>query len=172
MTAENGSAVRSGTALRPSRGIRVARVLLLIGGIALLVVGGVVLGQEVRPTRYLGILTWFIGALILHDAIIAPLVVLVSLIGRRMRIAPVVQALVQAGLVLAGIVTLLVVPEILKQRIKVASSSILPQDYLTHLVVYLVVIAALTALAVMIYRAIARSARRRAQNTRPASSQS
>lgn len=144
----------------PGQGMRIARALLLIGGIALLVVGGVVLGMDVKPTRYLGILSWFIGALVIHDGIIAPLVLVVSLIGRRLRLPAVVLAIVQGALVLVGIVALLVVPEIIKQRIRVASSSILPQDYLTNLVVYLVVIAALTAVAVLLYRSVGRAARR------------
>lgn len=146
------------------------RIAVLLLGLALLAVGGIVLLQEVNPKRYLGILTWFLGALIIHDAIIAPAVFLVTLVGRRMqrRVPPGILAIVYGALVVAGIVTMLVVPEILKKRIGTASSSILPQDYGLHLAVFWVAIIALTVIAALIYRAILRSV----QKTRSPSVQS
>ncbi|MBI5162040.1 MAG: hypothetical protein HY996_11615 [Micrococcales bacterium] len=150
--------------------MRSARILLVVLGLGLLAVGGVVLLQDVNPKRYLGILTWFVGALIIHDVVIAPLVFLVTLVGRRLqhRIPAAVLAIVYGALAVGGIVTLLVVPEILKKRIGVASSSILPLDYGANLAVFWAAIIVLTALAVLLYRAMARSV----QKTRSPSTQS
>lgn len=136
--------------------VRRWRIALLVIGLGLLVLGGVVLLQEVSPRRYVGILTWFAGALIVHDGIIAPLVVVVGVVSRRVgaRVPAVAIAIVQAALVVAGVVVLLVVPEILKQAIGTLSSSILPQDYGLHLAVFLVVVAVLTALAVGFYAVV------------------
>ena len=57
-----------------------------------------------RPNRYGGLLVWLIGAVIVHDAILAPLVAGVSLLvapaGRRVR--PAVLAIVQAAVVVAA----------------------------------------------------------------------
>ena len=150
--------------------MRAARILLLLLGLGLLALGGIVLAQQVNPRRYVGILTWLVGALVIHDAVVAPLVFFVSLVGRRLqrRVPAVVLAILSGALVVGGIVTLLVVPEILKKRIGTASSSILPSDYGTNLALFWVAIVVLTALAVLIYRAMARSL----QKTRPPSTQS
>jgi hypothetical protein len=133
--------------------VRRWRIGLLIVGILLLGLGGVVMLQEVNPKHYVGILSWFIGALIIHDGIIAPAVFGVSLAFRRAqhRVPAVVIAIVQGALVVGGIIALIVVPEILKKSIGTLSSSILPQNYALHLVIFYVVLVALTAIAIVIY---------------------
>jgi hypothetical protein len=130
------------------------RIALLLLGLSLLGLGGIVLLQEVNPKRYIGILTWFVGALIIHDGIIAPAVFGVTLLSRRLqdRVPAIVIAIVQGALVIGGLVTLIVVPEILKKSIGTLSSSILPQDYALHLGAFFVVLAALTAIAITAYR--------------------
>lgn len=150
--------------------MRATRILLLLLGLGLLAVGGLVLLQDVSPRRYVGILTWLVAALIVHDVIIAPLVFLATLVARRLqrRIPAAVLAIVSCVLVVGGIVTLLAVPEILKKRIGTASSSILPLDYGTNLAVFWGAIVLLGAIAVLFYRAMVR----RVQKTRPPSTQS
>ncbi len=136
--------------------VKVWRIGLLLLGLALLGAGAVVLAQEVKPTRYLGILTWFIGALIIHDGIIAPIVFVITVVMRKRlsRVPAVVVAIIQGALVIAGIITLSVVPEILKKWIGTLSSSILPQNYALHLGLFYVVLVLLTAAAIVAYRAI------------------
>jgi hypothetical protein len=131
--------------------VRRWRIGLLLLGLALLGLGGLVLLQEVNPKRYVGILTWFVGAIIIHDAIIAPTVFFTSLVLRRVRMPAVVVAIIQAALVIGGIILLLVVPEVIKKAIGTLSSSILPQNYALHLVVFLVVLGLLTAGAIALY---------------------
>lgn len=134
--------------------IRRWRTALLLLGLLLLALGGLTLLQEVSPKRYLGILSWLIAALILHDGIIAPAVFGLSLAFRRLqgRIPVVVIAILQGALVVGGIVTLLVVPEILKKSIGTLSSSILPENYAAHLALFWVALVALLAAAVAGYR--------------------
>ena len=59
------------------------QVGLIVFGVGLLAVGGVVLLMDVKPERYLGILAWFVGALIVHDGIAAMAGFGVSLVMRR-----------------------------------------------------------------------------------------
>ncbi len=134
--------------------VRTWRIALLVVGVALLGIGGIVLMQEVNPKKYVGILAWFLGALIIHDGIIAPIVFLVTVVMRRrlQRVPAVVVAIIQGTLVIGAIVTLLVVPEIMKKAIGTLSSSILPQNYALHLAVFLGVLVALAVLAIVAYR--------------------
>lgn len=136
--------------------IRYWRIGLLIVGIALLGVGGIVLLQEVSPKRYIGILAWFVGALIIHDGIIAPIVFLITIVMRTklQRVPGVIVAIIQGALVVGAIITLVVVPEIMKKAIGTLSTSILPQNYALHLVGFYVVLAVLTVAAIFGYRAM------------------
>jgi hypothetical protein len=133
--------------------IRRWRLGLLLLGLALLGLGVVVLFQEVKPTRYIGILSWFIGALMIHDGIIAPVIFMVTVIMRRVfvRVPAVVVAIIQGALVIGGIITIIVVPEILKKWIGTLSTSILPQNYALHLGFFYVALVVLTAIAIGIY---------------------
>ena len=91
------------------------QVGLIAFGVLLLGIGGIVLLNDVSPSRYLGIAVWFLGALIVHDGIAAMAVFGVSIVMRRAgrRIPPPVIAIVQGALVVAAIVAALVVPEVL-----------------------------------------------------------
>jgi len=141
------------SAIPVSHTVRNIRVVLILFGLALLATGAYVLTDEVSPKRYIGILTWFLGALILHDGILAPTIFGITLVFRRLqqKIPAVVIAIVEGALVIGGIIALIVVPEILKKSIGTLSSSILPQNYSLHLAVFYVVLFLLTAVAIGIY---------------------
>jgi hypothetical protein len=138
---------------RTSPTIRRWRIGLILFGLALLGLGGAIGLTWLHPSQYPRVIIWLVAALIVHDGIIAPIVFVVSLYGRRLatRIPVVVIALVEGALVVGGIVTLLFVPEILKKAIGTNSSSILPQNYSLHLVVFYAVLAILTAAAIVFY---------------------
>jgi hypothetical protein len=136
--------------------IRRWRIALLLVGLALLAVGGVVLLQDVDQKRYLGILLWLAGALVVHDGIIAPVVFLVSIVLRKTRLPTVVVLIVQGALAVGGIVSLLVLPEIVKKALGTLSSSILPQDYVAHLAVFWAALVVLAALAIAFYAVLFR----------------
>ena len=150
--------------------MKAARVILVILGIALLVVGGIVLLNDVKPVRYVGILWWFAGAIIIHDGILAFAVAGIGIAmrraGRVFRVPLVAVIIVQGALAIAALFALIVVPEILKKSIGTANPTLLPLDYGLHLAVFYGVLAAATAVAVGGYLVLARR-----QNVRPPSSQ-
>ena len=138
--------------------VRRWRTGLVIFGIALLGLGGVVLLNDVSPTRYVGIAIWFVGALILHDGVAAFAIFGISIVMRRAgtRIPLPVIAIVQGALVVGAIVTAIVVPEILKKNIGSANPTILPLDYGLNLVLFYAGLAVVTAAAIAGYLVLAR----------------
>lgn len=140
------------------RGVRVTRAVLLLVGVALIGLGGWVLTETVSPTRYGGLLVWLIGGVIAHDAIIAPVVagvaVLLGRTGRRIR--PAVLAILQVGVVLGVVLSLVVVPEIIAKARGTKNDTVLPFDYGARLAVAWLVVAVLTALAVVVWTVLAR----------------
>ena len=138
---------------------RRVQIALVVVGVALLAVGGITLLNDVNPKRYIGLASWLIGALIIHDGIIAPTVFVIILIFRRAnkRIPVVFLLIVQGAIVVGSIVALLVVPEILKKAIGAANPTLLPLDYSTNLVVFLIGLAILTGIALGAYAALSRA---------------
>ena len=138
---------------------RRVQIVLIVVGVALLAVGGITLLNDVNPKRYLGIATWLIGALIIHDGIIAPTVFAIVLVFRRAnkKIPVVFLLIVQGAIVIGSIIALLVVPEILKKGIGAANRTLLPLDYSTNLVVFLIGLAILTGIALGVYAALSRA---------------
>ncbi|MBG6238743.1 hypothetical protein IWX78_001715 [Mycetocola sp. CAN_C7] len=152
------------------RMIRAWQVAFIALGVLLLGLGGLVLLDVVKPERYPGILLWLGGAIILHDLIIAPLVFGVGLLMRRAskRIPLGVLMIVQGAILVGAVTSLIVLPQVLgKERVSARNETVLPLDYAGNLVLFYVVLAALTALAIVVYlRVLAKR-----QNTRPSRSQ-
>ncbi|WP_423922963.1 hypothetical protein ACPEEZ_03770 [Frigoribacterium sp. 2-23] len=148
----------STVALTPSRGVRVARIVLLVVGVLLIVLGGYVLTDTVNPNRYGGLLVWLIGSVIVHDGIIGPVVVAVSLLVRRTgrRIRPVVIAIVQVAVVVGAVFSIVVVPEIIAKAKGPKNDTVLPFDYAARLGVLWLVVAVLAAAAVALYLVVVR----------------
>ena len=129
---------------------RKIQIALVVVGVGLLAVGGLTLLDDVNPKRYAGLATWLLGALIIHDGIIAPTVFAIVLLFRR------------ANKSLPVVLLLIVVPEILKKSIGTANPTLLPLDYTLNLVLFLGVIAVLTAAAAAAYLALSRQKARSA----------
>lgn len=143
--------------------MKLTRIVLVAVGIALLVVGALVLLADVEPTNYIGIAVWFLGALVIHDGIIAPVVFGVSVIMRKSskRIPFGVLAIVQGALVVGALFTAIVVPEILKQGIGTANPTLLPLEYGRNLVIFYAALIVVTAAAIALY--MVRTSRRQQQ---------
>ena len=152
-----------------SRGTRVTRWALIAVGVALLGVGALVLMVDVSASSYPGLLLWLAGSLVLHDGVLAVIVLVVSVVLRRSsrRIPFGVLLIAQGAVVVAAIASLLVVPEILKKGIGTPNPSVLPLDYGINLIWFYAVLIVLTALAVLVYLRVA--ARR--QKLRPSVTQ-
>ncbi len=141
----------------PGRAMTVVRVVLIAGGLAFLALGGLVLLLDVNPARYLGIALWFAGAIVVHDALIAPGVVVVGIVLRRLgrKLPGAIVAIIQGAIAVLAIVTAIVVPEILKKQIGSANPSILPLDYAGNLAALYLGTALATLVAIVVYVLVA-----------------
>jgi len=132
------------------------RIALILIGLGLISTGGLVMLDTVSPSRYLGIVIWMAGAIIVHDGIIAPIVFGIGFVmrkaGRKIPIG--VIAIIQAAIVVGAIVSLIVFPEVIKKSIGTQNPTVLPLDYGLNLVVFYGVIAALTVVAIAGYLAL------------------
>ncbi len=109
--------------------------------------GIVVEADRVHP-RSFG--TWFVGALLVHDAVIAPLVfALAAYVLPRVR--PPYRACVQAGLIVSGVLILISIPVVGGYGRRDDNTSTLPLDYGRNLVLLLVIVW-LTTFAVVGWR--------------------
>ena len=146
--------------------VRRWQIALIAVGLALFVVGGITLLNDVNPKRYLGIAIWFAGALVIHDGIISFVVfganIALRKTGGRLRVPLPAILIVQGALVIAAIMTLIVVPAALKKSIGAANPTLLPLDYGLHLVVFYGVVAVVTAAALGVYAVLRRRSRRAA----------
>jgi len=141
-----------------SPAIRRWQVALVGVGLVVLMIAATQLITQIPPTRYVGIASWLLGALVIHDGILAFGVLGASVLARRLRLPVpfVVVIMVQGAVVVAAIVTLLVLPEAIKQAIGTANPTILPLDYLGNLAVFYAGLAGATALAIGAYFGIRR----------------
>ena len=138
------------------------RAVLIGFGILLVLVGGIVLINDIAPRQYPAIAIWLVAALIVHDGIIAGLVVAVTFAGRRAadRIPVAAIVIVQCAMAVGAIVALIVVPQIVKDASGTsANPSILPLNYGLNLALFLGALAVLTIIAVVLQLRLARRVR-------------
>jgi hypothetical protein len=117
--------------------MKALRVTAGAAGLALMGVG-VSLLMDVRDLP--GVLLWLGGAVVLHDVVIAPMVLLVGLALVRSG----VRGPVRAALLVAGALTTVALPVLLRPGRR-ANSSVLPLDYPRNWLVTVVVVASVTA---------------------------
>ncbi|MFI0790903.1 hypothetical protein ACH4Q6_35595 [Streptomyces lydicus] len=129
----------------------VARVLTGAAGLTLMGVGTSLLWDVPDLT---GVLVWLGGAVVLHDALIAPSVLLIGLVLVRGG----ARGPVRGALLVAGALTAVALPVLLRPG-KPANSSVLPLDYPRNWLLTLAAVATVTAL-VLAARGIRRSRRR------------
>ncbi|MFJ3305278.1 hypothetical protein ACIPSA_19565 [Streptomyces sp. NPDC086549] len=130
--------------------MKVLRTTVGVAGVALMGVGASLL-SDVRDLP--DVLVWLGGAIVLHDAVIAPMVLLVGLLLVRGG----VRGPVRAALVVVGALTTVALPVLLRPG-KTANSSVLPLDYPSNWLIALVAVATVTAL-VLAVRGFGRSRR-------------
>ncbi|THG30172.1 hypothetical protein [Naasia lichenicola] len=133
-----------------------ARAVLIIGGILLMLVGAYQLVTTQRIDQLFGLALWMLGAIVLHDGILSPIVLFANVLlkrsGRRMPWS--VLVVIQIAVVVGSVLTLIVVPEIAGQLRGPANPTILTGDYGLRLAVMwgvLLVIAAIIS-AVLVRR--------------------
>ncbi|WP_236670971.1 hypothetical protein [Streptomyces sp. 7-21] len=143
----------TGTAVRT---LTVVRAALGVCGVALGAVGVWQLVALTGPETPRRVAVWLAGAAVVHDALLAPLVLAVGWLVRRLPAAGVVRG----GLVVAGCAVLVALPALLRPG-EPANPSVLPLDYPRGLLLVLGVTAAVTCLLWL--RAVAVGRRRAAQ---------
>lgn len=128
---------------------RIFYPFLLVGGLC--IVWG--LRQLVeRKVPLLPFGEWFVGAAILHDAVLAPAVIVTGwLLGRG--VPRRARAPLTAGLVVAGAILLYSVPALLGDGAEAADPSKLPNDESRNVVLVLLAVVVVTALIVVVRRA-------------------
>ncbi|WP_309235485.1 hypothetical protein [Streptomyces sp. TRM64462] len=122
----------------------------LLGGAGIVLMGvGVWLVAGTGSVR--DVVVWLAGAVVLHDGVVAPLVLALGLLVARLP----GRRLVRAALVVAGGLTLVALPVLLARK-RPANPTVLPLDYPRNWLLLLAAVAAVTALI-----AAARAAARR-----------
>jgi len=137
----------AGIAASTSKRMRNIRWVLVGGGVLLLAWGALVMFDSVRTTRIPGVALWIAAAIVLHDGILAPIVVALGIALRRAgrRVTGTVVAIVQGGIVVGSIVSLIAVPTIVAKNFAPANPTVLPLNYGLNLFIFWLVLAALTA---------------------------
>ncbi|GAA3839238.1 hypothetical protein GCM10022403_084420 [Streptomyces coacervatus] len=121
--------------------VNVLRLLAGAAGLALMGVGASLLLD--RQQDLMGVLEWLGGAVVLHDALIAPVVLLVGLVLVRGG----VRGPIRGALLVAGALTAVALPVLLRPGPR-ANSTVLPLDYPRNWLLTLVGVATVTALLV------------------------
>lgn len=146
--------------------IHESRVVLVAIGMLLLTVGATVFANDIPPHQYPAILAWLAGALIVHDVLIGGATFATAVATRRIgvRTGLPFRALVimQGALGVGAILTLIVLPEILKKAIGTANPTVLPLNYAANLVAALVVLVAAALGTIVLHVMLARRVRRSA----------
>jgi len=116
-----------------ARGVLIA---LGVGAMAWGLRGIVVEADRVHPLSF-G--KWFVGALVAHDFVIAPIVfILAAFVLPRVR--PPYRACLQSGLIVSGVLVLVSIPFVGGYGRRADNASTLPLDYGRNLVVLLTVV--------------------------------
>ncbi|MBX7551245.1 hypothetical protein ABT288_15380 [Streptomyces sp. NPDC001093] len=132
--------------------VKVLRLLVGAAGLALMGVGASLLLD--RQQELMGVLEWLGGAVVLHDALVAPVVLLLGLVLVRGG----VRGPVRGALLVAGALTAVALPVLLRPGPR-ANSTVLPLDYPRNWLLTLVAVATFTALLV-VAKEVRRSRRR------------
>jgi hypothetical protein len=150
--------------------IRLIRLALGAIGLALLGYGAYQLLHNSSVTRPAEVAKWLVVALIVHDGVIAWVVVVVGWLIARV-VPPRARAYVQGGLICAALITLIALPLIYRRGKAEPGLTLLTQNYPAHLAVLLGMVAAGTAAAYAVRVARDRAGRSTA-NDRPPTDQS
>ena len=149
--------------------MRIARVVLIAIGVLGLAWGAYVMFDTVSLRRLPGVALWIGAAIVLHDAVISPLIFGLGVLTRRAghRLTGGIIVTVQAAIVLGSVMSLIVVPAIVAQSYAPKNPTVLPLDYALNLgVFWLAVMLGSVLVSVGLY------ARSRRANHRPSLRQS
>lgn len=125
--------------------MRTWRIVLATAGILLLLYGAVSLLTNVDFGTLLLLALWLIGAVVIHDGIVSPLVIGVGWALHRV-VPPRARRYLQGGLIAAGLVTVVAIPMIVQQGSLPASKALLQQNFGGNLTLLLGIVGAVSLL--------------------------
>ncbi|GAA2030325.1 hypothetical protein GCM10009819_12490 [Agromyces tropicus] len=142
--------------------MRVARGLLIAAGLGLLGYGAFLVLTEIAPSRWLGIVVWVGAAILLHDGVLAPIVVAVGLGAERVRdrFGRRGVAVAQGALLVGAILTAITVPALVASTLGNPNPTILVGSYGLALAIVWTVVLWVAALALRTSRTLVRRAER------------
>lgn len=116
------------------------RQLIGATGAALVGFGAFRIVTEVAFSDQIVLIGWLIGAVLIHDGVLSPLVIGVGTV--LARIPPRARRYLQTALITGALVTVVAVPLILREDTQPPSKALLLQNYGVNLSVLLAIIAA------------------------------
>ena len=126
--------------------MRIVRIALAAAGILLVLYGAGRILSSVPPAVLVVLGAWMVGALIVQHGVVSPLVVVVGAALRR-ALPDRGRRFVQAGLIVAGMVTVVAIPLILRQGTQPPAKALLLQNYTANLALLLGLVAGVTLVA-------------------------
>ena len=126
--------------------MKIARIALAAAGIVLVLYGAGRILLSVPPAVLVVLGAWMVGALIVQHGVVSPLVVVVGAALRR-ALPDRGRRFVQAGLMVAGMVTVVAIPLILRQGTQPSAKALLLQNYAANLALLLGLVAVVTLVA-------------------------
>jgi hypothetical protein len=147
--------------------MKLTRPLIGAAGVGLLGYGIVRIFTDAKDTKPAALLRWLVGALLVHDLLIAPVVLGIGWLLTRF-VPPRARRYLQAGLICGGLVSAYGVLLIWRQGKAAASLALLRQDYLRNLLIVLAIVAAGCLIGYLVDRLrTAQPLRPNWRNTRP-----
>ncbi len=117
------------------------RLVLGAAGILLGLFGVFRILTQVPGADILGLLEWLVAAVILHDAILSPIVAGVGF-GLHKLVPPRARRFLAPALVIGGLISVIALPMIYKENSQPVSKAILQQNYRANLALLLGIVAA------------------------------
>jgi hypothetical protein len=134
----------------PWAGISRRRVVIGAGGVLLALFGLARLLSETAGSHLLVLAVWLVGALVLHDAVLSPVIIAIGVVLRR--VPEKARSYVQGALVAGAVVTVVAIPLVYRAGTQPEAKAILDQDFRVNLTVLLALIL-LTAVVSYLLRA-------------------
>jgi len=131
------------------------RYALVAAGVLLLVYGGARMVAEV-PEALPGLALWMIGIVLIHDGLLAPLVVGIGWLLARAA-PPRARRYLQAALIVGGLITIITIPLIVREGTQPPAKALLLQNYGANLAILLALVAAVNLGAYLVTAARDRS---------------
>jgi hypothetical protein len=142
------------------------RIVIGAAGVALGLFGVFRLLTQISAYNLTVLFCWLIGALVIHDGLLSPVIIGVGA-GLRRFVPDRVRQYLQFGLIAGALVTVIAIPMIYRQGSQPAVKAILQQHYGANLATLLAIVAGL-ALILYVARVIRDRQAASAVNDRPA----